>query len=562
MELFRLVGKLAIEGVNEAKSDLDGVTDKAESSGNRLTGTFKKIGAAVGAAFVVKQVTDFGAALTTLAVQGYADYEQLTGGIDTLFKDSYDKVIEYAANAYKTSGVSANEYMETVTSFSASLLQSLGGDTSAAAEVANMALTDMSDNANKMGTSMEMIQNAYQGFSKQNYTMLDNLKLGYGGTQEEMKRLLADAEKISGVKYDISSLNDVYQAIHVIQTEIGITGTTAAEAESTISGSVASMKAAWQNLLVGFAAGDQNIDVLVNNFASSLITAAQNVIPRVFETFKSLGSVLINNIVGGFAENTPQILEKGRETLTNFAQGFSENLPVLIDNIGSAITSALTYLKENAPQFLAMGAEFIIQLGFGVIKSIPTIIENVLELTGSIIDTIINTDWSTVGKAIIEGIGDGLASMGSWLIEKAKGIGQSIIDGITGSSEGEPKKTSSGSSKSKSKAKVKKNAEGGILTKPTIFGYTPATNTYQLGGEAGAEAIAPISVLQDYVEASVAKVMDKQTVLLQGILNAIAQQKTGEMTAVVQLDGRAVAKSVFKPLQDITKQHGKSLVAT
>ena len=177
--------------------------------------------------------------MSTAAVNSYAEYEQLAGGVETLFKDSSNKLMGYADQAYKTAGMSANEYMSTVTSFSASLLQSLEGDTEKAADYANQAVIDMSDNANKMGTSIEMIQNAYQGFAKQNYTMLDNLKLGYGGTKEEMERLLADAEKISGIKYDISSFGDVTQAIHVIQTELGITGTTAKEASSTIQGSFA-----------------------------------------------------------------------------------------------------------------------------------------------------------------------------------------------------------------------------------------------------------------------------------------------------------------------------------
>ena len=190
----------------------------------------------------------------------------MVGGVDTLFKDSSQEIQRYAANAYKTAGLSANEYMETVTGFSASLIQSLGGDTEKAAKYADMAITDMSDNANKMGTDMSSIQNAYQGFAKQNYTMLDNLKLGYGGTKEEMQRLLADDGKLSGVKYDLSSYADIVEAIHVIQTEMGITGTTAKEASTTIQGSVASMKAAWANLMVGMADDTQNFDMLLSNF--------------------------------------------------------------------------------------------------------------------------------------------------------------------------------------------------------------------------------------------------------------------------------------------------------
>ena len=222
------------------KSDLDKAGSSAgESSGSLFNSKFGKalgkIGGVIGALGIGKMIAD----TVSESIKAYADYEQLVGGVDTLFKDSSEMVQRYAANAYKTAGISANQYMETVTSFSASLLQGLGGDTEKAATVADMALTDMSDNANKMGTSMEMIQNAYQGFAKQNYTMLDNLKLGYGGTKTEMERLLADAQKLTGIKYDISNLSDVYEAIHVIQEEMGITGTTALESAATFTGSLA-----------------------------------------------------------------------------------------------------------------------------------------------------------------------------------------------------------------------------------------------------------------------------------------------------------------------------------
>ena len=221
-----LTTKVDESGINKGFSAI-------KSGASKVAKGFAVVGAAAATAFT---------AISTAAVNSYAEYEQLAGGVETLFKDSSNKLMGYADQAYKTAGMSANEYMSTVTSFSASLLQSLEGDTEKAADYANQAVIDMSDNANKMGTSIEMIQNAYQGFAKQNYTMLDNLKLGYGGTKEEMERLLVDAEKISGIKYDISSFADVTQAIHVIQTELGITGTTALEASSTIQGSASAMK--------------------------------------------------------------------------------------------------------------------------------------------------------------------------------------------------------------------------------------------------------------------------------------------------------------------------------
>ena len=219
-------------------------------------------------------------------------YEQLAGGVETLFKDSSGTVENYANNAYKTAGLSANEYMGTVTSFSASLLQSLNGDTAKAADVANMAITDMSDNANKMGTDMSSVQTAYQGFAKQNYTMLDNLKLGYGGTKEEMQRLLDDASKLSGTEYDLSSLNDVYEAIHVVQEEMGITGTTAKEASETISGSTSAMKSSWTNLMTGLANDNADLGGLLDNVIDSALTVADNILPVVEQVADSIIEVL------------------------------------------------------------------------------------------------------------------------------------------------------------------------------------------------------------------------------------------------------------------------------
>ena len=252
------------------------------------------------------------AALTKSAVESYADYEQLVGGVETLFKDSAGIVQEYAANAFQTAGLSANDYMETVTGFSASLLQSVGGDTEEAARIADQAITDMADNANKMGSSIESIQNAYQGFAKQNYTMLDNLKLGYGGTKQEMERLLADAEKLSGVHYDISNLNDVYEAIHVVQGELGITGTTAEEASTTIQGSAAAMKAAWQNMLTGIA--DENADYHVFIRDAFKAGGGQNMKFYKMDDFCKLAYVAADRLLEGidFGEEECGMVLSGR----------------------------------------------------------------------------------------------------------------------------------------------------------------------------------------------------------------------------------------------------------
>nr|DAP57439.1 MAG TPA: tail tape measure protein [Caudoviricetes sp.] len=256
-----------------------------QSLGSSLVGVMTKVIAAAGIGKALSAAISEGAAL-----------QQSLGGIETLFKGSADKVKGYANEAYKTTGLSANAYMENVTGFSASLLQSLGGDTNKAAETANMAMIDMSDNANKMGTSMESIQMAYQGFAKQNYTMLDNLKLGYGGTKQEMQRLLADAEKLTGVKYDINNLSDVYSAIHAIQENLDITGTTAKEAASTFSGSFESMKAAAQNVLGKLALGENILPSLHALLKTTSTFLFDNFLPMVGNIFSGLGLVLSEGI--------------------------------------------------------------------------------------------------------------------------------------------------------------------------------------------------------------------------------------------------------------------------
>lgn len=284
MELFKIFGTIALKGKDQFNGDIDESSSKAEKLSGKI-GKGLATAAKLGAAAIVAAATAVGA-LTKKSLEEYAEYEQLVGGVETLFKDSADVVKQYANNAYKTAGLSANDYMETVTSFSAALLQSLGGDTEAAAKQADLAITDMADNANKMGTAMGDIQNAYQGFAKQNYTMLDNLKLGYGGTKEEMQRLIDDANALNAAQgnltnYSIDSYADIVSAIHDVQTEMGITGTTAKEASTTIQGSLSAMKSAWTNLLTGIGDDSQDLDKLINNFVDSTGTAAENILPRL-----------------------------------------------------------------------------------------------------------------------------------------------------------------------------------------------------------------------------------------------------------------------------------------
>lgn len=337
------------------------------------------------------------AALTKSAVESYADYEQLVGGVETLFKDSAGIVQEYAANAFQTAGLSANDYMETVTGFSASLLQSVGGDTEEAARIADQAITDMADNANKMGSSMESIQNAYQGFAKQNYTMLDNLKLGYGGTKQEMERLLADAEKLSGVHYDISNLNDVYEAIHVVQGELGITGTTAEEASTTIQGSAAAMKAAWQNMLTGIADENADFDGLINNLVNSIETFAQNIIPRVEQALKGIGKLvsglapIIVEALPGLVENVlPGFIDAIMEVVNSIVEAIPEVVPVLIQALVDIVMQLIECLAENLPTIIEAVIQGLEQIMNSLAENLPTIISGITEMLLQVVQVIVS----------------------------------------------------------------------------------------------------------------------------------------------------------------------------
>src|SRR5574344_219597 len=362
------------------------------------------------------------------AIQNYAEYEQLVGGVETLFKDSAGAVEEYANNAYKTAGLSANEYMSTVTSFSASLLQSLNNDTAKSAEVADMAITDMSDNANKMGTDMSMIQSAYQGFAKQNYTMLDNLKLGYGGTKTEMERLLSDAEKLSGQKYDISSLNDVYQAIHVVQTELGVTGTTAKEASTTIQGSVNSMKSAWTNLVTGIADDNADFDALITNFVDSIMTMADNILPRI-----SIALDGIVELILGLADTLlPQVLDMGVELIQSLIEGITGNIGSLMDGINQVINTLLNALISMLPQIIQAGMQVIVSLITGIASNLPTLIPEIIECVTLIVETLIDNIGLLVdaGIQLIIGLAEGLIKALPDLIDKIPVIIDKLITAI------------------------------------------------------------------------------------------------------------------------------------
>lgn len=370
------------------------------------------------------------AGIVGMGVKSYAELEQNLGGVETLFGEDAQKVIENAQKAYKTAGVSANEYMAGVTSFSASLLQSLGGDTAKAVEISDMAFRDMSDNANKFGTSMESVQSAYQGFAKGQYQLLDNLKLGYGGTKTEMQRLLADAEKFSGVKYDINNLSDVYSAIHVIQEELGVTGTTAEESAETISGSTQAMKSAFDNFLNGSGSPEDLADAMTNmlknigkaisklapsilsgivkliqtllpqvvkmltNLIPQLLTAIQNMINTLLQmllqnttAISTAITQLINLIIQFLTTNLPLLLQAGITMIITLAKGIIDAIPTLAEALPQVITTILNVLVENIPLVL----ETAIQLLTAIVEAIPVIIESLIDNLPSIIDTIITT---------------------------------------------------------------------------------------------------------------------------------------------------------------------------
>lgn len=349
------------------------INEKGFSAGVGKIGSIAKTGFAVLGGAVAGVTAGFGA-LAKSALDSKASLEQNLGGVKTLFKENAQTVIDNANKAYETAGMSANAYMESVTSFSASLLQSVAGDTKKAADIADMAMKDMSDNANKMGTSMESIQNAYQGFAKQNYTMLDNLKLGYGGTKEEMQRLLEDAEKISGVKYDISNLSDVYNAIHVIQGEMGITGATAKEAATTISGSIASMKAAFDNFLNGSGSPKE--------LAETMVTAGRNIynglaeiIPRLIETIPETVRLIKESFAEQLSpENLQEMLDSGANILMSILNGVLTALPGVIDTALMIIQTLAEYLIENFPQFLEVGAQLLQNIITGITQGIPRLL--------------------------------------------------------------------------------------------------------------------------------------------------------------------------------------------
>lgn len=446
----------------------------ANSFGTKLQSGVGKVGSAIASTAKAGAIAGAAAAATAItatvkgAFSSYASYEQLAGGVETLFKKSSKIVLKYADEAYKTAGLSANDYMETITSFSASMITSLDGDTKKAASASNQAIIDMSDNANKMGTGIDRIQDAYQGFAKQNYTMLDNLKLGYGGTKTEMERLLSDAEKLTGKKYDISSFSDITEAIHEIQNQWDITGTTSKEAAGTIEGSINSMKASWQNWLTELGKDDGDIDGATTKLIDSVITAAQNAIPRVLTILDNLKSEAINRLPGMWEELKANLstFDLG-EALTNIAENirnfvssidWGQLLSDAIDGIFNAVISVMDSISamaegyddemitpvleiigkvvmaiiRNLPRFIAAGARMVLALNIGVARQVGTFLGKIGSAISSAVGVVRGkvSEFASAGLNIVKGIVQGIGNGAVWVKNKIQEVCSNALDAL------------------------------------------------------------------------------------------------------------------------------------
>lgn len=485
---LKKVASVSLSALHSGISKIGSLAKSAGSAvasglGSAIKATAKGASVAIGAG-----VTAVGA-LVTGSVKAFADFQQLTGGVETLFGAGGQSLEDYAAGigksvdaasseynklmasqqavfdnankAYETAGLSANAYMETVTSFSASLLQSLGGDTQKAASVADQAIIDMADNANKMGTSMDMIQNAYQGFAKQNYTMLDNLKLGYGGTKEEMQRLLTDAGKLANTKFDISSYADIIEAIHVIQNDMGITGTTANEAATTISGSAASMKAAWGNMLVSLTTGGDNFNKSIDALVQTSTTFARNVLPAVTGALSGVGKLieglapmvaqelpglvatilpslvnaaqsLVSGLITGISSNIPQMAQVATQVFTAFANFILQSVPQILLVGLDLIVGLAQGLTQGLPQILQQGVQSIVNFCNGITSRIPTIITTAIQLIQTLVQGIAQNLPQIIqaGVTMIGSLLQGIVSMLPSILQSALQLIMSLVQGL------------------------------------------------------------------------------------------------------------------------------------
>ena len=436
------LGKAYIQIVPSAKGIASSIKDVIEKP---MTENGVHGGSLLGGG-VVKTLTKVLATGTLGAIVGKSlteggKLQQSIGGVETLFGSSADKLKRYASNAFRTSGVSANEYMEQATSFASSLIRSCGGNTAKAVEMANMAIRDMSDNSNKFGTNIGDIQNAYQGFSRNNYTMLDNLKLGFSGTKQGMEQLLKKAQEITGVHYDINNLSDVYQAIHEIQKKMDVTNTTQKEATKTLSGSFGMLKASWSDFLGSLSTG-QNVTQTFKNSMSSLGTfVGGNLIPMLGNIVKSTFTIVtdglnntpqilgaIQKFANNIAKQAPYFIKSGFEMLNKLADGFISALPVMIAKIPTIVSTFANVINDNAPTVLMSGAKLIGKLVMGIIQSIPVLIANVPKIIMAIVDVWSAFNWLQLGTNAVKGLGNGIKSM----FGAIKNAGQGLLNAVKG----------------------------------------------------------------------------------------------------------------------------------
>lgn len=478
MDVFDLCAKISLD-----KSEYEKGLDDAKKSTGGFLGVFGKVGTVASAVgkgvFTVAEnvakvsvaTTTAGAAavsaLTTLAVNSYANYEQLVGGVETLYKSSADTVQKYAAIAYKTAGMSANDYMETATSFAAALVSSLGGDTAAAAELANTAVSDMSDNVNKFGSDAESVKAAYNGFAKGQFQLLDNLKLGYGGTKQEMQRLLDDANKLNAAqgkytKYTIDNYADIVQAVHVIQTEMDITGTTAREASTTIQGSTSAAKAAWSNLVTGVADDNADFISLVNDFVDSVGTAAQNILPRIEIALDGAAKLIehlvppimaklpalietvlpklarsavniVQKLVSEISANAGKLIDSAIQLITVLGNGIYQMLPTVAQSALQIILTMVSKLNENLPQMLDTAGRMLIAFVQGISEHLPDIVKAAGSIIGTLLTYFVNhlpeivNGALEMGGAIVDGIMQGISAAWDGLVSWFNGIFNSLF---------------------------------------------------------------------------------------------------------------------------------------
>ena len=603
------------QGIRAALTDVfdeetDGLGAKVgQSIGAQLVGTIKKVLAAAGIGKLIKESLDIGGAL-----------QQSIGGIETLFgaggksmeeyaqsvgksvdavKDEYaslmqsqQTVFDNAAQAYKTVGLSANDYMEQTTSFAASLLSSVSKDTNAAAQLANMAMVDMADNANKMGTDMQDIQNAYQGFAKQNYTMLDNLKLGYGGTQAEMQRLLTDAEKISGVHYDLGNLADMYSAIHVIQQEMDITGTTAREAATTLTGSFAAMKAAAQNVLGNWSTGADLTAPLQALTDTAQTYLVGNLLPMIGNVLQGIPQVIYGLV--------PEVLQTGTELLGSLAQGFTQGIPDFLANALPQLLSFTENLRENAGEFVNAGLDMITQLANGLIAGLPDLIayvpdiiinicgiinDNLPKILQAVLSVISAVNWLNIGKNILTGVANGVKSMGSsmlaafkggfssalaWIkslpsqaVQWGKNLIQSFINGLTGKGKvaGIATAATAGFTiadvASRDELAEWTSANTGLADSAqtvadiAIPAYTKSGNAAAAAGKAAGTAAKAVSSVVNSYSDTVTEVLGKVTRTTQTVNEELSNGKK-QQTQTITETSRDLVNGVLKDIKTVT----------